>query len=106
MKNFKSDYDVWDLTYTLTSLNLYHHIFIVVIFAILLVIRYYLTVYVLYLWISNEEVGWKCLLVLFLSRVLFWIMVMKISLKTSETKTEIILKMHWNSKYNVVDEYF
>ena len=83
IKHFNSSYDFWDLTYTLVSLNLYHHTLVVVIFGVLLLIRYYLTVYVLYLWGSSEEVGWKCILILFLSRALFWLMVMKISLRTS-----------------------
>ena len=46
------------------------------------------------------------IIVVILSRVLYFILVVKISLKTPESKTEIVLKRHWNSKESDVNEIF
>ena len=68
-----------------------------VIFFALLIIRYYTLSSLIYIAIeSTAHLDW--IIVVVLSRVLYFIMVVKISLKTPECKTEKVLKSHWNSK--------
>ena len=78
-----SNYDVMDLTYTLISMDLFYHIPILIIFFILLVIRYYLVIYLLILWFESPEANWEWIAILGFSRILFFILVMKVSLKNS-----------------------
>lgn len=49
-----SEIPLTDLTSTLLSLNLYSSFTIIITFITLMAIRYYITVYLLYIWITSQ----------------------------------------------------
>lgn len=67
-------------------------------FVILVAIRYFTVAILIDIAITSkgEHILW--LIVVIGDRVIYFILVVKISLKSAETRTEITLKSHWNSK--------
>jgi hypothetical protein len=74
------------------------------LFFAFLVVRVYTSCYCLYISYNSVAIEW--LIPVVLARVMFFILVLKISLKEPATKTEIVLKTHWNSIASNTKEYF
>jgi hypothetical protein len=68
------------------------------LFTVLLAIRYYSLGCLLYVVVESHAHQWKWIIVVMVSRFLYFVLVVKVSLKTAETRTETVLKTHWNSK--------
>ena len=63
----------------------------------MIVLRYYSLGCLIFVVIKSPSL-WEWILVILFVRIIYCIEVISVSLKTAETKTEIILKTHWNSK--------
>ena len=85
-----------DFTYTLlvSEINLG---ILIPLYILTLLIRYCTLACLIYVY-ANDYTRWGWIIVVFGARIFYLILVMKISLMTAETKTEVILKTHWNSK--------
>lgn len=93
----QNNYDMWDLTYTLISSKVPIGV-ITVTFIIFVLIRYYTVACLIYMAVNSHSQELIWILVIVIDRFLYAFMVVKISLETPETRTEIVLKSHWNSK--------
>ena len=91
--------DPWDLTYVFITAGFDYRI-TMSIFFILTFIRYSITAYLLYVYIVFIPDRWEYTLVFLIPRILFVIIVLKVSLKQPESPTEILLRTHWSSKTN------
>ena len=76
------------------------------IFFFLVTLRYYTLACLLYIGIKSNARHMMWLIVVIGDRIIYLILVMKISLKTPETKTEISLKRYWNAKDSEISELF
>ena len=98
MKKYKDPtYDVMDLTYTLITGNL-PIVLVAFVFFLLVIIRYYTLACLLYIGVKSDARHMMWLPVVIGDRILFIILVVKVSLKIPETRTEVNLKKHWNAK--------
>ena len=70
------------------------------IVVLLTIIRYTIVGYLIYLYIFYDPFDWDYVFVIFLCRLVFLVLVLKVSLKDPETPTEILLRTHWSSKTN------
>lgn len=70
----------------------------IICFTIFLLIRYYTVSCLIYIAVHSHDEYIKWILAIICDRIIYMILVVKISLQTPETKTQIILKSHWNSK--------
>ena len=64
-------------------------------FAIFTAIRYYTLACCIYISLNSLHLEW--LIPFIIVRGLFLSLVIKISLSVAETKTQVVLKTHWNS---------
>jgi hypothetical protein len=68
------------------------------LFVIFVLIRYYTFACLVYMAVHSNSQNITWVLVIIVDRVIYAFLVVKISLSTPETKTEVVLKSHWNSK--------
>lgn len=101
-----NNYDVLDLTYTLAVSNLNHTV-LFVLFFVQVVIRYFSILCLVYITIETEGEDWKWVIILVCTNTLYFLVIVKTSLKFPETQSEHILKESFNSlEQNEVTEYF
>lgn len=90
----KENYDVSDMTYTLIEGKMKVG-FSSSTFIIFTAIRYYTLACCIFISSNSEHLEW--LVPFILVRAIFLSLVIKISLSVAETKTQVVLKTHWNS---------
>ena len=86
MKYKDESYDIWDLTYTFITGNIPLVLTGLIFFTIIL-IRYYTLVCLIYIGVESDAHHLTWLVVVIGDRFLYFVLVVKISLKTAETKT-------------------
>ena len=72
-----------------------NHWSITALFIFLILIRYYTIASLIYVFVENTH-NWGWIVDVVLVRLVFVLIVIKISVKVPETRTELILKKNWN----------
>lgn len=89
-------YEVLDLTYSLVNSNL-NFSFVMVLFVIEVLIRYFSIFCLCYLMIQSKFKSWEWILILFITAFIYFVAIIKISIKAPETKSEYLLRESFNS---------
>jgi hypothetical protein len=99
-----ASYDILDLTLSmiLSEMNV---AILILMFTVMVGLRYYTISCLIYVMVKAPTM-WEWIFVIIAIRLIYFLLVVRISIKTAESKTEIILKTHWNSREADVHEMF
>lgn len=89
----------WDLTYVFITAGFNYHR-TMAIFILLTLVRYAIISYLVYVYIFYDPIDWEYVFVVLIARILFVIIVVKVSLQDPDSPTHILLRTHWSSKTN------
>jgi len=89
-------YDIWDLTYSLISAKIDRRI-LILLFIVQVFVRYFSIISLVYITICTYSEHWAWVFILIFTNTLYFICIVKLSLKPAETQSEFILKQSFNS---------